>query len=101
MINKQQMTFSPLDGEDGKLDYNPEAISHIGTTFGVEIEFALATLYEDQKEKDPDPEEHDLEVRTMSIPEFEQCMLDGTVRDNCTLSAWALYLLWKARQSKT
>lgn len=52
-------------------------------------------------EKDPDPEEHDLEVRTMSIPEFEQCMLDGTVRDNCTLSAWALYLLWKARQSGT
>jgi ADP-ribose pyrophosphatase len=52
-------------------------------------------------EKDPDPEEHDLEVCTMSIPEFEQCMLDGTVRDNCTLSAWALYLLWKARQSKT
>jgi len=26
-------------------------------------------------------------------------MLDGTIRDNCTLSAWGLYLLWKARQS--
>jgi hypothetical protein len=26
-------------------------------------------------------------------------MLDGVIRDNCTLSAWALYLLWKARES--
>jgi hypothetical protein len=25
-------------------------------------------------------------------------MLSGEIRDNCTLSAWALYLLWKARQ---
>jgi len=25
-------------------------------------------------------------------------MLDGTIRDNCTLSAWGLYQLWKARQ---
>jgi hypothetical protein len=24
-------------------------------------------------------------------------MLDGMVRDGCTLAAWALYLLWKAR----
>jgi hypothetical protein len=32
------------------------------------------------------------------VEEFEQMMLDGRVRDNCTLSAWGLYLLWKARQ---
>lgn len=49
-------------------------------------------------EKDPDPEEHDLVVRTATIAEFEQMMLDGTIRDTCTLGAWALYLLWKARQ---
>jgi len=49
-------------------------------------------------ETDPDPEEHDLAIRSVSIAEFEAMMLDGTIRDNCTLSAWALYLLWKARQ---
>ncbi len=49
-------------------------------------------------DKDPDPEEHDLIVHTATIAEFEQMMLDGTIRDNCTLSAWALYLMWKARQ---
>ena len=48
---------------------------------------------------DPDDEEHDLTVRCVPVAEFEQMMLDGRVRDNCTVSAWGLYLLWKARQS--
>ena len=49
--------------------------------------------------KDPDPEEHDLVVRSVTVGEFEEMMLDGRIRDNCTLAAWALYLMWKARQS--
>jgi ADP-ribose pyrophosphatase len=49
-----------------------------------------------QMEKDPDPEEHDLTVRCMTVDQFEQMMIDGTVRDGCTLAAWALYLMWKA-----
>jgi len=51
-----------------------------------------------ESEKDPDPEEHDLQVRCVRVDEFEQMMLDGTIRDNCTLAAWGLYLLWKKRQ---
>jgi ADP-ribose pyrophosphatase len=46
-------------------------------------------------EKDPDEEEHDIVVRNLPVAEFEQRMLDGKVRDGCTLAAWALYLLWK------
>jgi 8-oxo-dGTP pyrophosphatase MutT (NUDIX family) len=49
-------------------------------------------------EKNPDAEEHDLVVHSVSIPEFERMMLDGTIRDTCTLAAWGLYLLWNARQ---
>jgi hypothetical protein len=30
------------------------------------------------------------------VEEFEEMMLNGTIRDNGTLSAWGLYLLWKA-----
>jgi 8-oxo-dGTP pyrophosphatase MutT (NUDIX family) len=45
-----------------------------------------------------DAEEHDLSARTVSLDEFEQMMFDGTIRDECTLSAWALYQLWKSRQ---
>ena len=33
-------------------------------------------------EKDPDPEEHDLVVHSVPIPEFEQMMLDGTIQDS-------------------
>ena len=51
-----------------------------------------------QTEKEPDPEEHDLAVCSVALDEFEEMMLNGTIRDNCTLSAWALYLMWKARQ---
>ena len=49
-------------------------------------------------EKIPDAEEHDLVVHSVSIAEFESMMLDGTIRDECTLAAWGLYLLWNARQ---
>jgi 8-oxo-dGTP pyrophosphatase MutT (NUDIX family) len=46
----------------------------------------------------PDAEEHDMTVHCVSVDEFEKMMLSGVIRDNCTLSAWALYLMWKARQ---
>jgi ADP-ribose pyrophosphatase len=52
-----------------------------------------------ESEKDPDPEEHDLIVRSASIEEFEQMMLDGTIQDSCTMAAWGMYLMWKARQA--
>jgi len=50
-------------------------------------------------EKTPDAEEHDLIAHSVAVAEFEQMILDGTIRDNCTVSAWGLYLLWKARKS--
>lgn len=46
----------------------------------------------------PDAEEHDLVIRSASIAEFEQMILDGTITDGPTTAAWGLYLLWKARQ---
>ena len=49
-------------------------------------------------DKEPDPEEHDLVARSVPVEEFEEMMLSGVIRDNCTLSAWGLYLLWKARR---
>lgn len=49
--------------------------------------------------KDPDEEEHDIAVRAVLISEFEQMMLDGVVRDGCTLAAWGLYLMWKQQRT--
>ena len=50
-------------------------------------------------ENDRDAEEHDLVVRTVPIVEFERMMLDGRIRDDCTLAAWGLYRLWKERHA--
>jgi ADP-ribose pyrophosphatase len=49
--------------------------------------------------KKPDAEEHDLITRSMPVEEFEELMRTGVVRDVCTLAGWALYLLWKNRQT--
>jgi 8-oxo-dGTP pyrophosphatase MutT (NUDIX family) len=53
-----------------------------------------------QNARKPDAEEHDLIVRSVPVDEFEEMMLSGAIRDGCTLSAWGLYLLWKARQHR-
>jgi 8-oxo-dGTP pyrophosphatase MutT (NUDIX family) len=50
-----------------------------------------------ETEKEPDPEEHDLQIHCVPVEEFEEMVHDGTIRDNCTVSAWGLYLLWKKR----
>jgi hypothetical protein len=49
-------------------------------------------------EKAPDAEKHDLIVRSFAVAEFEEMMFNGTISDNGTMSAWGLYLRWKARQ---
>ncbi|MBS1813957.1 MAG: NUDIX hydrolase [Acidobacteria bacterium] len=45
-----------------------------------------------------DKEEHDLEAKRVSVREFEDMLLDGSIRDNCTLAAWGLYKVWRERQ---
>lgn len=44
---------------------------------------------------DPDDTEHDLVIHTKTLAEFEQMMLDGTIRDASTIAAWGLYVSWK------
>lgn len=46
---------------------------------------------------DRDPEEHDLVLRTATIAEFEEMILDGTIRDDCTIAAWGMYRLKSSR----
>lgn len=52
-------------------------------------------------ETDRDAEEHDLKVHKVTVSEFEQMMREGDVRDGCTLAAWGLYLLWKAKTANS
>jgi 8-oxo-dGTP pyrophosphatase MutT (NUDIX family) len=46
-------------------------------------------------ETDPDPEETDLVMHRVSVPEFEAMLLDGRIVDNCTAAAWGVYLVWR------
>lgn len=50
-------------------------------------------------ENKPDAEEHDIAVHSIPIAEFENLILEGKIRDGCTHAAWAMYLIWKARQA--
>jgi ADP-ribose pyrophosphatase len=48
----------------------------------------------------PDPEESDLEVHRVPVAEFEAMILDGRIVDNCSVSAWGVYRLWRERQQQ-
>ena len=50
-----------------------------------------------QGETKRDAEEHDMTVHRVSVAEFEAMVLDGRVRDSCTLAAWGVYQVWKRR----
>jgi hypothetical protein len=52
-----------------------------------------------QGETERDPEEHDMTVHRVAVSDFEAMMLDGRVRDYCTMGAWGVYLVWKGRKS--
>lgn len=47
-----------------------------------------------------DEEEHDMQVHRVAVTEFEEMILDGRVVDNCSVSAWGVYRLWKERQPR-
>jgi len=46
-----------------------------------------------QSEKEPDPEEHDLQLHRVPVGEFEVMLRNGRISDVCTLAAWGLYRL--------
>ena len=50
---------------------------------------------------DRDPEEVDLEVFRVKVSEFEEMILDGRIVDNCTVSAWGIYRLWRERRGES
>ena len=50
-----------------------------------------------QGEAEREAEECDIEVRRVSVAEFETMILDGTLVDNCSVAAWGVYRLWRER----
>jgi ADP-ribose pyrophosphatase len=48
----------------------------------------------------PDPEESDLEVHRIPVPDFETMILEGKIVDNCTVAAWGVYRLYRERRDR-
>jgi ADP-ribose pyrophosphatase len=86
-----------------ELGLNAEEMIYLGTVwiaygFTRQKQHVFVAMGLTHTEKEPDPEEHDLVAHSVPVAEFERWMLDGTIQDCCTLSAWGLYLLWKSRR---
>jgi 8-oxo-dGTP pyrophosphatase MutT (NUDIX family) len=100
-VNPEELARGELREETG---LTAASMTHLGTIW-------IAYGFVHQKEHvflasgltpggtDPDPEEHDLVLRAVSITQFEEMMLNGTIRDGCTLGAWGLYKLWQERRA--
>ena len=66
--------------------------------FTRQLQHVYLALDLSETETNPDSEEHDLVRHSVSIADFEQMIRDGVIRDQCTLAAWAQYLLWQKTQ---
>ena len=76
-------------------------LASLQIAYGVLNQVQHIFLAEDltQGEHERDAEETDLEVHRVSVAEFETMLLDGTIVDNCSVSAWGIYRLWRGRKS--
>jgi len=99
----EEMARGELREETG---LRAERMTHLATVqiaYGVMNQKHHVFLAEglSQGPHEPDPEESDLEVHRVSVAGFEAMVLDGAIVDNCSLAAWAIYLLWRARQPRS
>ena len=99
--NPEELARNELRDE---LGLDAQAMTYLGTLwiaygFANQKQHVFLATGLTPAEREPDPEEHDLRAHSVPVRDFERMMLDGVIRDNCTLSAWALYLLWKAHES--
>jgi ADP-ribose pyrophosphatase len=94
-VNPEELARGELKEETGLI---AERMQFLGTSY-------VAYGYANQKmhiflatglthgEKEPDPEEHDLQLHRVPIKDFESMMREGRIPDVCTLAAWGFYLL--------
>jgi 8-oxo-dGTP pyrophosphatase MutT (NUDIX family) len=98
--NPEELARGELKEETGLVAAQMTLLGTLWEAYGyarqkMHVYFATGLI---ETERDPDAEEHDLTVCSVTVEEFEEMMRSGVIRDGCTLSAWGLYLLWKGRQ---
>lgn len=101
-VNPEELARGELKEETG---LHAEKMTYLGTMF---ISYGFANQKQHvflaegltPGETDPDPEEHDLVLKRVSVAEFEGMMTGGKIADVCTLGAWGLYKLRQAASSR-
>jgi ADP-ribose pyrophosphatase len=94
-IDPEELARGELKEETGLV---AESMQFLGTSYvaygyaNQKMHIFLATGLT-QHAKEPDPEEHDLQLHRVPVAEFEAMLRDGRIPDVCTLAAWGLYRL--------
>jgi 8-oxo-dGTP pyrophosphatase MutT (NUDIX family) len=96
----EEMARGELREETGLTAKRMTLLSTLQIAYGVMNQKQYVFLAEGLTvgEATPDAEESDLVVRRVSVVEFEEMIVDGTIVDNCTVAAWGLYRLWRERR---
>ena len=100
-VDPEELARGELREETGLLADRmvPLGMMWIAYGFTKQRQFVYLATGLTQAETDRDLEEHDLVVKTATLAEFEQMLLDGTIQDASTLGAWGLYKVWRERRA--
>jgi 8-oxo-dGTP pyrophosphatase MutT (NUDIX family) len=100
-VNPEELARGELREETGLIAANLTRLGELWIAYGFARQkqhVYLATGLT-QAERDLDPEEDDLVVRTATLTKFEQMLLGGTIQDSTTLAAWGLYRVWRDKNA--
>ena len=92
-VDPEELARGELKEETGLVAEKMEYLGmmYIAYGFAYQKQHVFLATGLTQGEKDPDPEEHDLVVKSMTIAEFEEMIREGKIPDVCTLAAWGTY----------
>jgi 8-oxo-dGTP pyrophosphatase MutT (NUDIX family) len=98
-VNPEEMARGELQEETGLRAERMTELVQLQIGYGVMNQRHHIFLAEGltHGEHSRDVEETDMQVHRVTVAEFEEMMLDGRIVDNCSVSAWGVYLLWQKR----
>ncbi|MGC2618678.1 MAG: NUDIX hydrolase [Acidobacteriaceae bacterium] len=96
-VNPEELARGELREETGLIAAKMTYLGALWVAYGFtrQRQYVYLATGLTQAERNLDPEEQDLVVRTATVAEFEQMLLDGTIQDSTTVAAWGLYRLWR------
>ena len=99
-VNPEELARGELAEETGLRAESMTSLADLWIAYGAMRQIHHVFLAEglSHGETERDPEEHDMTVHRVAVSEFEAMMLDGRVKDNCTVAAWGLYLVWRNKE---